>query len=327
MRRPKERSPNNDAARELREAEAAAIQAEYQLTSARSSAEVATARRDELRGRLERARGDLEASERQMAGMDIEGANQALVEARQALAELDPAPEVTAEQLLQADQAVENSEAELKACEGSLNELRGKLDLVGGRVGIERLEEEREAVQRTREHAEDQELDYEASRHILELLEAAEAKRSSHLGRSLAAPITERFKELAGDLYAHVNLDPDLRMEGFVSIGGEHRVEELSVGTREQLATLIRLAIAAQLKTAVLLDDQLVHSDSRRIEWFRKQVRHSVCEHGHQVIVMTCRLSDYAVDDEALEQHGEPPVDRASLTIVNIVDVVQRISI
>ena len=318
--------PNSDAARELRDAELAAAQAERELTGARASAETATARRDELRGRVERAGGDLEASERQMAGMDIEGAKQALAKARQALAELNPTPEVTAEQLLHADQAVEYSEAELKACEGSLNELRGKLDLVGGRVGIERLEEEREAVQRAREHAEDQELDYEASRHILELLEAAEAKRSSHLGRSLAAPITERFKELAGDLYAHVNLDPDLRMEGFVSIGGEHRVEELSVGTREQLATLIRLAIAAQLKTAVLLDDQLVHSDSRRIEWFRKQVRNSVCEHGHQVIVMTCRLSDYAVDDEALGHQGEPPVDRASLTIVNILDVVQRIS-
>jgi len=319
--------PNSDAVRESRDAELAAAQAEHELTGARASADAATARRDELRGGVERARGDLEASERQMAGIDIGGAKQALAKARQALAELNPAPEITAEQLLHAGQAVENSEAELKACEGSLNEVRGKLELVGGRVGIERLEEEREAVQRGREHAEDQELDYEASQHILELLEAAEAKRSSHLGRSLAAPITERFKELAGNLYAHVNLDPDLRMEGFVSIGGEHRVEELSVGTREQLATLIRLAIAAQLKTAVLLDDQLVHSDSGRIEWFRKQVRHSVCEYGHQVIVMTCRLSDYAVDDEALGHQGEPPVDRASLTIVNILDVVQRISI
>jgi WD40-like Beta Propeller Repeat len=37
-------------------------------------------------------------------------------------------------------------------------------------------------------------------------------------------------------------------------------------------------------------------------------------------------VSDYAVNDEALGQQGEPPVDRASLTIVNILDVVQRIS-
>jgi uncharacterized protein YhaN len=76
--------------------------------------------------------------------------------------------------------------------------------------------------------------------------------------------LAERFLALTGDLYAHVSLDPDLRLEGFVAAGGEHGVEELSVGTREQLATIVRLAIAAQLKTAVLLDDQLVHSDKVR---------------------------------------------------------------
>jgi hypothetical protein len=41
-------------------------------------------------------------------------------------------------------------------------------------VGLERLEEEQEAVQRAREYAEEQELDFEASRHLLESLEAAE---------------------------------------------------------------------------------------------------------------------------------------------------------
>jgi translation initiation factor RLI1 len=122
-----------------------------------------------------------------------------------------------------------------------------------------------------------------------------------------------------------VNLDPDLRLDGFVAAGGERRVEELSVGTREQLATIVRLAIAAQLKTAVLLDDQLVHSDSGRIEWFRKQVRSTVREHDHQVIVMTCRLSDYAVDDEILGNDGEPSGNGSYLTIINILDVVRRV--
>ncbi|MEO8594635.1 MAG: AAA family ATPase [Candidatus Solibacter sp.] len=311
-------APNSDTAEELRDAELGAARAGQELTGTRTLAVAATARRDELRARAERARGDLEASGRQLLGMDVEAAEHALAKARQALADLPPAPEVTADQLLHAGQALENSEAELKACEGSLNEVRGKLDLVGGQVGIERLEEEREAVQRAREHAEDLELDYAATRHMRELLEAAEARRSSHLGRSLAAPVTERFRAMAGDLYAHVSLDPDLRMEGFDAIGGQHSVEELSVGTREQLATIIRLAIAAQLKTAVLLDDQLVHSDTGRIEWFRRQVRNSVRDHDHQVIVMTCRLSDYSVDDEVLGA-GE------SLTLVNILDVVQRV--
>jgi hypothetical protein len=316
--------PNGDAARELGEADLAAARAEHELAGVRTLTEAATARRDELRGRADRALGDLEASQRQMLGMDIQAAEHALTKARHSLAELNPAPEVTADQFRHAGQTLENCEAELKACEASLNEVRGKLDLVGGRVGIERLEEEREAVQRAREYAEDQELDYEASRHILALLETAEAKRSSHLGRSLAAPVAERFRALAGDLYLHVNLDADLRVEGFVASGGEHRIQELSVGTREQLATIIRLAIAAQLKTAVLLDDQLVHSDSGRIEWFRKQVRNSVSEHNHQVIVMTCRLSDYAIENEAMGNHGEPSTTGAPVAIVNILDVVQR---
>jgi len=73
------------------------------------------------------------------------------------------------------------------------------------------------------------------------------------------------------------------------------------------------------------LDDQLVHSDSGRIEWFRKQVRNSVREHDHQIIVMTCRLSDYAVDDEILRHEGEPSTDGTSLTIINVLDVVRRV--
>ena len=313
------------SAQELRDAAQAAASAEQELTKMRARADAATAKRDRLRANAERARGEFEASERQTLGMNAEQAAGDLAKARQALTDLQPVPEVTPEQLGHAELALEDSDDVLKACEGSLNEVRGKLELVAGRVGLERIEEEQEAVQRAREHAEDQELNYEASKHLLESLEAAETMRSSHLGRCLAAPVTERFLALTGDLYTHVNLDPDLGLEGFVAAGGEHRVEELSVGTREQLATIIRLAVAAQLKTAVLLDDQLVHSDSGRIEWFRKQVRNSVREHDHQVIVMTCRLSDYAVDDETLGHDGEPSTNGPSITIINILDVVRRV--
>lgn len=310
---------------ELRDAVEAAARAEHELTDMRARADAATAKRDRLRASAERAQGEFEASERQTLGMNVEQPAGELAKARQALAELHPVPEVTPEQLGHAELALEDSEDVLKACEGSLNEVRGKLELVAGRVGLERIEEEQEAVQRAREYAEDQELNYETSKHLLESLVAAETKRSSHLGCCLAAPVTERFLALTGDLYAHVNLDPDLRLAGFVAAGGEHCVEDLSVGTREQLATIVRLAIAAQLKTAVLLDDQLVHSDSGRIEWFRNQVRASVREHDHQIIVMTCRLSDYAVDDEILGHEGAPSTDGSSLTIINILDVVRRV--
>jgi uncharacterized protein YhaN len=71
------------------------------------------------------------------------------------------------------------------------------------------------------------------------------------------------------------------------------KLDTLSVGTREQLATLLRLAIAGHLHTAVVLDDQLGHSDSERLEWFRERLCASAREHEHQVIVLTCRPGDY----------------------------------
>jgi uncharacterized protein YhaN len=65
------------------------------------------------------------------------------------------------------------------------------------------------------------------------------------------------------------------------------------VGTREQLATLLRLAIAGYLQTAIILDDQLVHSDSARLEWFKRCFLDSSRAHNHQVVVFTCRPGDY----------------------------------
>ena len=48
----------------------------------------------------------------------------------------------------------------------------------------------------------------------------------------------------------------------------------------------------------VLLDDQLTQSDPRRLVWFREQLRASVRDHDHQVIVITSRPSDYLHPDE-----------------------------
>jgi hypothetical protein len=65
----------------------------------------------------------------------------------------------------------------------------------------------------------------------------------------------------------------------------------LSIGTRDQIATLLRLTIAEQLKSAVVLDDHLVHTDPERLAWFRDLLRKTALT--TQVIVLTCRPHDY----------------------------------
>ena len=113
-----------------------------------------------------------------------------------------------------------------------------------------------------------------------------------------------------------LGLDPDLKTRDIAAVGAARDVSDLSVGTREQLATLIRVAIAGHLQTALILDDQLVHSDPERLTWFRQQLRASAGEHGHQVIVLTCRPADYVVT--------QPEVSGGTVSVVDLGAAISR---
>jgi uncharacterized protein YhaN len=104
--------------------------------------------------------------------------------------------------------------------------------------------------------------------------------------------------DLAGKRYTQVVLDSSLRMLTVAAMGGERELASLSVGTRDQLATLVRLALAAHVKSVLVLDDQLAHSDEKRLSWFRSRLMKSVHEHQHQIIVFTCRPLDYVVAEQ-----------------------------
>ena len=71
----------------------------------------------------------------------------------------------------------------------------------------------------------------------------------------------------------------------------------LSMGTREQLSVLTRIAVAQLLKKqgqpcAVLLDDALVNSDETRIARMKEILQEVAVD--MQVIILTCRLKDYS---------------------------------
>jgi hypothetical protein len=68
-------------------------------------------------------------------------------------------------------------------------------------------------------------------------------------------------------------------------------LDALSVGTRAQLAALLRLSIADQMRSAIVLDDHLVHTDAARLSWFQDALRRTAV--NIQVIVITCRSQDY----------------------------------
>ncbi len=198
----------------------------------------------------------------------------------------------------------------LDQCIVDLSHARGQLHLTAGHVGSERLAQQQERVALADAEVKECERTERGALRLLREIEKAEGERATHLGRVLADPVSQAFKALTGERYGRLSLGPDLRTEAIEAKGETRPIERMSLGAREQLATLLRLAIAGYLRTALVLDDQLVHSDSGRLAWFNQKLRESVSEHGHQVIVFTCRPGDYLRDD------GDEGITAIDLTTV-----------
>ena len=193
-------------------------------------------------------------------------------------------------------------------CIVDLSGAKAQLQLTAGHVGAERLAQQHERVALADAEVHECERVERGALRLLRDIEKAESERATHLGRVLADPVSQAFKALTGERYGRVSLGPDLKTESIEAVGETRSIERMSLGAREQLATLMRLAIAGYLRTALVLDDQLVHSDSGRLAWFNEKLRESVREHGHQVVVFTCRPTDYLRDVD------EPVVTAIDLT-------------
>jgi hypothetical protein len=284
------------AEKEFREVEAEVARLGAQQTAAQAEAETAMQVRDQTRKTREQALARLEALRNSVPNTSVTEAEAVLAQTR---SELESHPGGSpADSLAAVESLLEQQQAELRTKERELAEARGELRSVGGSVAREERDRLREAFEASKRSAEDLELEYRAAWHLLKVLKEEEGKRAAHLGRTLAKPVTEIFSKFTCGRYAQIVLDSGLRFQSVMAKGGERELGSLSVGTRDQLATLVRLALAAQLKSVVVLDDQLAQSDERRLNWFREQLRASVRDHDHQIIVITCRLSDYVYKDE-----------------------------
>lgn len=61
----------------------------------------------------------------------------------------------------------------------------------------------------------------------------------------------------------------------------------MSVGSIQRAS----MNLAAWIALAIVLDDQVVQSDNSRMDWFRALLTEKA--HSFQIVVFTCRPSDY----------------------------------
>ena len=298
------------------EATAEAEQAKAEQSKLEKELVAKSKERDDLAKRLQTKKtqlallqGEAKVLEAGTKELDI-NALQAVRDER--LAELDALPAADAD--LSTDPAELESEAkDAKAAAASLRSdlamAQGALSQVGGQAIEEQAADAREALAAIDRREHELEVDYGAWKLLRETLAEAEKEDAAHLGDALVKPVSERMSELTNGRYEEVGIGPHLDATG-IRLGGDERdFGDVSVGTREQIALLLRLSIAEALESFLILDDHLTQSDPKRMAWIRNLLGEAA--KNIQVVVMTCHLDAYltgaehAVDlTQCITRHG-----------------------
>lgn len=213
--------------------------------------------------------------ERLLATADPETARRAAEQAERLVVQIEA--EATA-----LDRRIEGLEGEVRGLEAKgIGERRATLQ--------GRLELEERRLARLRREA-------EAWRLLLSTLETVEKSRQDALAEPLRARLQPYLKALMGDA-APIFDAGRLALDGLRRAGIEEPFGGLSVGTREQLAILVRLALGDLLHEAegesppLILDDALVYADAARLGRMKAILERAA--ERRQIIILTCRKEDY----------------------------------
>jgi DNA repair exonuclease SbcCD ATPase subunit len=289
-----------NASREV-EAAAAALQETKRIRDDEEQRHAAAAAaRQSAESELATAQGRREMMREALAKRDRDGAAQ-VVETRTRELESLSIDGTLAGSEDEARRDVQSAQREYDRAKEDLDRQEGMFSRAGGKVLQEDIERLRQARDAAKARERDMEIDADAWKLLRDTLRAVENEEGVHLGRALAGPVAARLSDLTAGRYQGLRMDAALKTEKLEAAGvdtpGDVVLDTLSVGTRDQLAALIRLAIADQLKSAIVLDDHLVHSDRTRLLWFRDVLQRTAV--NAQVIVLTCRAEDYLAGDES----------------------------
>ena len=263
--------------------------AESRSTEWRKTVESARKAHDRLAGRVDERAALVQREDLAAARAQVQVLQAKFVELP------EPEREVTEQDCQQAGQAVQRSTEECNAGHAELQQAEGALQQVGGHSVQDQLAQANEAVQAIERREGELEVEYGAWKLLLETLREAEAEDAVHLGKALVEPVSQRVSELTGGAYGEVSIAPTLSTQNIEAGGSKRELSRLSVGTREQLATVLRLTIAEKLGSTVVLDDQLVQSDASRMRWLYAFMRE--CAREFQILVLTCHPEQYAPAD------------------------------
>ncbi|MGI9292883.1 MAG: AAA family ATPase [Pseudomonadales bacterium] len=217
---------------------------------------------------------------------------EALNDRAQELAAVKP-EDINAE-LKQKQEARTAISADINELTNKAAELRGELRSLGQRgLADELADAELALAQRQREY---QQLQRKVGG--LDLLYRCLEEASQRAKKAVAQPIIDAMQPYLATLMPGVMpvVDENFQLTALQRAGAEEPFERLSIGTREQLAVLVRLAYADMLfakgqPVTVLLDDALVNADDERRDRMKRILYRAA--RNYQVILLTCQPRHY----------------------------------
>jgi DNA repair exonuclease SbcCD ATPase subunit len=192
------------------------------------------------------------------------------------------------------ERALENRKNDLIALEREIGQVTGQIQTAGG----EGVGEALAAVQEKRALAERELARIEERIATLKLLRDTIADCLTEGREHYYEPVRRHLRPYLNDLFpgSELELGDDFAITRIRRDRAE-TLTQLSDGTQEQIAVLVRLAMASMLSergqsVPVILDDALVYCDDDRI----KRMFDALSRAGksQQVIILTCRLRTFA---------------------------------
>jgi DNA repair exonuclease SbcCD ATPase subunit len=282
-----------ESSSEVGHARAELAAAEADVEQASQALEDSNRREVEAKESVARLTGELEIHRRLAEAEDFDAAIRVLEQRAAALAAL-PAldnPDVDEGDLKIAEEDSAAGRQLIRGLEDDLRRDEGALSQVGGDYVKDKADEARRAVEAAREREHALEIEYGAWQLLRDVLIEAGRDDALHLGKALVGPVSSRMAELTDGRYGEITIGPQLDARGILFGGNERRFDQLSVGTQEQIALLVRLSIAEALKSFLVLDDHLTQTDNERMKWMRDLLEKA--SSTTQVIVMTCHPEQY----------------------------------
>ena len=310
--------------------ELAKVEAELQAIQAESTAAVDDARealdkitkeesgktraRDEAAQSLHNAetalaklQGEAETMRNTVATLDVPSL-QAVRDEKQAVLDSLPEAEDAPNDVAELQRLANDAASEADSLRHDLSTAQGALGQVGGQRIEEQAAQAQEALAALTRREHELEVEYGGWKLLLDTLTEAEREDASHLGDALVKPVSERMTALTHGRYSEVGIGPQLDATGIRLGDDERSFDDVSVGTREQIALLLRLAIAEALGSFVILDDHLTQSDPGRMAWIRELLGEAAQK--IQVVVMTCHPDAYLAGETVGKVHAVDLTER-----------------